>query len=72
MSDLQEHLNNDFKQAIVALEAHAEKANEEMGEVKVDVSWIKKILERHETMLWIIVSGIILTISLQILFKLYG
>ena len=72
MSDLQEHINAEVAETLKTHTKHLEIANQEMGEIKVDVSWIKKILERHETMLWIIVSGIILTISLQILFKLYG
>lgn len=83
---LQEHLNNEFKQAIVKLENHAQIANEEVGQVKADIavmrndiSWVKaneeeeKIrFDKFDAKLWAILSAVAFAILVPILLKVYG
>ena len=75
MDELQKQLNKDFKQAIVDLGKHAEKANEEMGViqkdmavVKTDVNWFKEKIEKFdgrldkfEAKIWWVISIIVLS-----------
>ena len=74
-NELQEHLNKEFKKAIVDLGKHAEKANEEMGViqkdisvVKNDVQWFKEKIEKFdgrldkfESKIWWVISIIVLS-----------
>ena len=82
--ELQEHLNNEFKQAVVELKKHAAIANEEMGSVKNDlgivkndVAWFKdKIekfdarLEKFDAKVWWILGSVVLTALIQIIITL--
>ncbi len=58
---------------------HIEILNRESGELRdaqikanVDISWIKEQLDKIESRTWFIISGIILSIIIQILFNIYG
>jgi hypothetical protein len=46
---------------------HIETINREMGEVKTDCSWLKEKLNSIETKLWFLVSGVLITIAMEIL-----
>ena len=73
--ELQEHLNKEFKAAIVQLERHAETSNKEVGliqgdikTIKNDVGWFKeKIskfdsrLDKFEAKIWWVISIIVLS-----------
>ena len=73
--ELQTHLNNEFKSAIVELEKHARIANEEMstiqndlGVVKNDVVWFRekiesfdKRLDKFESKIWAVITIIVLS-----------
>lgn len=73
--ELQEHLNREFKAAIIALEKHAQTSNEEVGTiqkdisvVKNDVNWFKEKIEKFdirldkfESKVWWIISIVVLS-----------
>lgn len=46
---------------------HIETINREMGEVKTDCVWLKEKLNSIETKLWFLVSGVLITIAIEIL-----
>lgn len=67
----QEYINEEYKEMLVNHEKRLDIANSEMGVVKNDVAWIKGIIEKLDLRVWLILSGIILTILLQIAFRLW-
>jgi hypothetical protein len=46
---------------------HIETINREMGEVKTDCQWLKEKLNSIETKLWFLVSGVLISIAIEIL-----
>lgn len=65
---LQEYINDGVEKDIKNLYDHAKIANEEMAVIKTDISWIKMILEKVDLRTWFILSGVILSILVQITF----
>lgn len=82
--ELQDHLNNEFKEAIISLKNHAAVANEEMGQVKADLSvvkndvqWFKdkvskfdERLEKFDAKVWWILGSVVLAALIQIIIQL--
>jgi hypothetical protein len=77
MEDTQKQINTDVRDDIKQLYDHAKVANEEMGKVQIhlsaletDMSWVKNTIEKVDARTWIILSGIIVGIAVQIIFYL--
>lgn len=75
MEDTQRQINTDVRDDIKALYDHAKVANEEMGKVQVhlsaletDMKWVKDTVTKVDTRTWLILSGIIIGIAVQIVF----
>lgn len=55
-----------YKKDIEKLYDHARVANEEMAVIKNDMAWIKKIIERHDVLLWSILGTVILGVIIAL------
>ena len=72
----QEDFNRDQKEINKELFRHADIANEEMGTIKIsvgkietDISWMKGEISTLSNKTWFIITGVILSIVVQILLK---
>lgn len=77
--NLQQHINQEFKEILVKHEERLTIANSEMGSVKsalgivqTDIGWIKQQFETINTRVWWVLGSIVLGILVQILFKVFG
>lgn len=60
----------EIQDVLVSHSKHLEIANSEMGIIKNDINWIKGILEKLDTRIWIILATIILGTVIQIALRL--
>lgn len=62
----QKQINKEVKDILKIHAEHLAVANNEMCIIKNDVAWIKRIIERHDILLWSILSTVILGVIISL------